>query len=305
MGARSWSSSRGCPPGCPIAVEQVQSELARRRLGLRAGAAHAVRAGRGHDRRRGAARAHARARRWPSRSGTPSGTATPTSGRRRCRCGPRTGPTQAPLTEVRPGHADLAGHAEVRLHRRPRRAGAGVGTRDRRPGRGRLGGQGAARRARRRHREPRHPDGRGPLEGRRPGPGPADLPQVDESRGALLRRRRRGGDGRRDQGGGQGRRQPRRHRRGARLRRAGRAGQPRALGPQARRAAGPSAHVDPGREGRGDRRRLRGGRAAGERRPRPDHLGRRRRAPTGASRRWPAASRAASPPARCSWPAPR
>ena len=61
----------------------------------------------------------------------------------------------------------------------------------------------------------------------------------------------------------------------------------------------------PGREGRGDRRRLRGGRPAGERRPRPDHLGRRRRAPTAASPRWPAASRAACRPARSSSPGPR
>ena len=37
--------------------------------------------------------------------------------------------------------------------------------------------------------------------------------------------------------------------------------------------ARPRPHVDPGREGRGDRRRLRGGGSAGERRPRPDLLG--------------------------------
>ena len=62
-------------------------------------------------------------------------------------------------------------HAEVRLHRRPRRAGAGVGPRDRGPRRRRLRGQGAARRARRRHREPRR--SRWAPRARRRPPGPA------------------------------------------------------------------------------------------------------------------------------------
>ena len=57
------------------------------------------------------------------------------------------------------------------------------------------------------------------------------------------------------------------------LRRAGRARQPRALGPQARRAAGPGGDEHPGREGRRDRRRVRGRRPAGERGPRPDRAG--------------------------------
>ena len=95
------------------------------------------------------------------------------------------------------------------------------------------------------------------------GPRPADLDRGRRVAGALLRRRRRGGDDRRDRGGGQGRRLARRRRRGARLRRAGRPRQPRALGPQARRPAGPGADEHPGGEGRRDRRRLRGGRPAG------------------------------------------
>ena len=214
------------------------------------------------------------------------------------------GPTKAPLTQARPGHADLAGMQKYgftdardvleRASARETAARVAAGTRR----------QGAAGRARRRHREPRDPDGRGPLEGGHP-PRPGRPRRGRRVAGALLRRRGRGRDGRRDQGGGQGRRHPRRHRRGARLRRARRPRQPRALGPQARRAARPRPHDDPGREGRRDRRRLRGRRPAGERGPRPDHLGRGDAAPTGASPRWPAASRAACPPARCSSPGPR
>ena len=45
----------------------------------------------------------------------------------------------APLTRPRPGHADLVGHAEVRLRRRPAGAGARLRPRDRRPGRPRAG----------------------------------------------------------------------------------------------------------------------------------------------------------------------
>ena len=59
------------------------------------------------------------------------------------------------------------------------------------------------------------------------------------------------------------------------LRRAGRARQPRALGPQARRPAGPGADEHPGRQGRRDRRRLRRGRPAGLGGPRRHLLGRR------------------------------
>ena len=82
------------------------------------------------------------------------------------------GPTQAPLTQVRPGHADLAGMQKYgltdardvleRASARETAARVAAGTRR----------QGAAGRARRRHREPRHPDGRRPLEGGRSAPAP-------------------------------------------------------------------------------------------------------------------------------------
>ena len=73
---------------------------------LRPRAAHALRAGRRHAARPASATAARWARPWPSRSATPSGCAA-TSGTRRCR--PRPGATAAPLTQPRPGHADLAG----------------------------------------------------------------------------------------------------------------------------------------------------------------------------------------------------
>ena len=68
------------------------------------------------------------------------------------------------------------------------------------------------------------------------------------------------------------------------LRRARRARQPRALGPQARRAAGPGAHEHPGRQGRRDRRRLRGRRAPGLARPTTRSSGTPTPAATAASR---------------------
>ena len=68
------------------------------------------------------------------------------------------------------------------------------------------------------------------------------------------------------------------------LRRAGRARQPRALGPQARRAARAGAHEHPGGEGRRDRRRVRGRRPARERRPTIRSAGTPRPAPTAARR---------------------
>ena len=204
-----------------------------------------------------------------------------------------------PLTQVRPGHADLAGMQKYgftdardvleRASARETAARVAAGA----------AGQAAARRARRRGAVPRRPDGRGrgPTGAR---PTLADLGRGRRVAGALLRPGGRRGDDRRDQGGGQGRRLARRRRRGARLRRAGRARQPRALGPQARRPARPGGDEHPGREGRRDRRRLRGRRAAGERGPRPDPLGRRRRQLPPRHRRWPAASRAACRPASCS-----
>ncbi len=73
---------------------------------------------------------------------------------------------------------------------------------------------------------------------------------------ALPRPRGVGADGRGGRRRQAGRRHARRHRRGARVRRAAGAGQPRAVGPQARRPPRRRALLDPGHQGRGDRRRL-------------------------------------------------
>ena len=270
---------------------------------LRAWAPHALRAGRGHDHRRRPPRPHPRIagrhRGRQQRVGSRPGQVAEgdvRAGRGRPHAGAaHPGPSRA----RRPGR-----HAEVRARRRTRHPRAGLGTRDGSPRRRRHGGQGAAGRARGRRRSATSSRWARPAPRRPTRPAPGDLAAGRRVGRALLRPRGRGGHGRGDQGGRQGRRQPRRHRRGARLRRACGLGQPRALGPQARRPARPGAHVDPGREGRGDRRRVRRRRAAGERRPRSRSRGTRRPGPTGASPRSPVASRAASPPASCSWPAP-
>ena len=70
-------------------------------------------------------------------------------------------PVEADVPEVhlpRPGHADLAGRAEVRLHRRAQRARARQRPRDRGARGRRRAGQGVPARARRRGRLARHPD---------------------------------------------------------------------------------------------------------------------------------------------------
>ena len=281
----------GLPAGLPVTHADISDELARRRLGYER-PPHALRAGRRHDRGRCPPRAH------PGIAGGDRGgqhrvvplrpLARGDGGRARRDQG---APHPTPARPRRPGR-----HA-VRLPRRPRRAGAGLGPRDGGPGGGRRPGQSllghlgvqivshvvqlgsvrskAAERPARR-----------PRAGRRLGP-------------ALLRPGGRGGHGRRGQGRVQGRRQPRRGGRGPRLRRARRPRQPRPLGPAARRPAGPGAHEHPGRQGRRGRRRLRRGRPAGSR-ARPHHLpGTPGPAPTGATPAGPAASRAASRPA--SW----
>ena len=114
--------------------------------------------------------------------------------------------------------------AEVRVHRRPRRAGTGQRPGDRGPRRRRrawpsccsatLGVDDPL---------PRHPDGR--RRGRPASAAPDDraTSPASTSRRCAASTRRRRGDDRRDQGGRQGRRLARRRRRGARLRRAGRA----------------------------------------------------------------------------------
>ena len=190
---------------------------------------------------------------------------------RRCRPAPRTA-RRAPLTQPRPGHADLAGMQKYGFDRRARRPGAGLGPRDRGAGRRRAPWPSAAGPARRRrscshvvqHRVGRRAEAAA-------GPARPTSTRVDELRGPLLRRRGRGGDDRRDQGRGQG----------GRLASAASS----RCSPTACRSGsgshvhwdrkldallGPGAHEHPGGEGRGDRRRVRGRRAAGERGPRPD-----------------------------------
>ena len=103
----------GLPAGLPITVDEIQAELARRRLGYGPRPADALRAGRADDPRRCPPRPHAGFARWRSRSATPSGR----SGPRRCRPAPGDAvedPHRAPAGPRRPGR-----HAEVRLRRCP------------------------------------------------------------------------------------------------------------------------------------------------------------------------------------------
>ena len=91
------------------------------------------------------------------------------------------GQTEQPLTQPRPGHADLAGMQKYgfddardvleRASARETAARVAAG----------LPGQDAAGRARRRGPEPRHPDGRRPGPRASVRPAPADLDAVDES----------------------------------------------------------------------------------------------------------------------------
>ena len=128
--------------------------------------------------------------------------------------------------------------------------------------------------ARRRGPLPRRPDGLGRAPGDRAGPDPADLDAVDALRGALLRpapRPRRWSP--------RSRPRPRRATRSGGVVEVVAYGVPVGLGSHVHwdrkldAPAGPGAHEHPGREGRGDRRRVRGGRPARERGPRPDHAG--------------------------------
>ena len=183
------------------------------------------------------------------------------------RCPPTPGCPSKVLTQPRPGHADLAGMLKYGLRRRPRRARAGLGPRDGGPGGGRDAGQAAA-----------GPDRVSTCSATscswgRPPRRPDALPRVRRtwagSTQSQVRCCRPGG---RD--GGWWRRSRRRPRRVTRSAGWPRSlaygvpvglGQPRALGPPARRAAGPGAHEHPGRQGGRDRRRRRGGRLLGRR----------------------------------------
>ncbi len=96
----------GLPAGLEITVEEIQAEMARRRLGYGRGPAAALRAGRADAASAVSATAARSVRRWRSRSRTASGSAA-TSGTRRCRPLPaprRTrSPRSAPVTPTSSG----------------------------------------------------------------------------------------------------------------------------------------------------------------------------------------------------------
>ena len=96
----------GLPAGLAVTVEDIQAELARRRLGYGTGAAAALRGRRADPDRRRPPRPHARVagrhRDQEHASGSAATSGTPRWSR-------RPGAPKAPLTQVRPGHADLAG----------------------------------------------------------------------------------------------------------------------------------------------------------------------------------------------------
>ena len=264
----------GLPAGLAVTVEDLQGELARRRLGygrgprMRFEADEAtLRGGVRHGRTLGSPVA-IEVEVTPSGSAPTSGTAEMSPLRRVA--------TAAPLTQPRPGHADLAGmqkygfgDARDVLERASARETAALfaaGTM----------GQAAPGRAGHPGRVARDPDGAGAHEvhGR---PGAGDLERVDASpvrcfdpaaEEAMVEQVEAAAKVGDSLGGivevlaygvpvG--------------------LGQPRALGPQARQPPGPGADEHPGGEGRRDRRRLRGGRSTGLGGPRPHQLGRRGR----------------------------
>ena len=94
----------GLPAGLPITVEEVQGELARRRLGY--GRGPRMRFEQDEVTLLGGVR-HGRTLGSPVAIEIGNTEWEPTSGTRRCR--PRRASTEKPLTQPRPGHADLAG----------------------------------------------------------------------------------------------------------------------------------------------------------------------------------------------------
>ena len=178
-------------------------------------------------------------------------------------------PVEADVAEVhlpRPGHADLAGRPEVRPHRRAQRARARERARDGRAGGLRRAGQGVPARARRDGLLARDADRRvRGARARRPGAG--RLRGRRRVAGALPRRRRERRRWSPRSTRAEGQRVARRGVRGARVRARARARLARVLGGAPRRAAGAGDHVDPGDEGRGDRRRLRRSPGTPARRP--------------------------------------
>ena len=154
----------GLPAGLPVAVEDLQSELARRRLGYGRGPRMRFEqdevtlvGGVRHGRTLGSPIAvEIKNTEWER---------DPGKWQKEMSARAEDGPTAAPLTQPRPGHADLAGmqkygftDARDVLERASARETAAHGrSRDPR--------QAAARRARHGGAEPRHPAGLCPLEG--------------------------------------------------------------------------------------------------------------------------------------------
>ena len=165
----------------------------------------------------------------------------------------------APLTRPRPGHADLVGHAEVRLRRGPAGPRAGLAPGRRRPGSRWAGWRptsceqavGARRGL------PRRRARRGRARPTGVVPEPDDLARLDDDPVRCLDPDASAAMVAADRPGAQGRRHPRRRRRGGRPRPAAGARLARALGPPARLPAGRRADGHPGDQGRRGRRRLR------------------------------------------------
>ena len=288
----------GLPAGLAVTVDDIQGELARRRLGYGRGPAPALRGRRADADRRGAPRPHAgvagRHRDRQQRVGAQRQVARGDVAGARERRRPRS-PRSAPVTPISPGCRSTGSTTPATCSSGPAPARPRPASPPARVAKLLLGELGVARALARR------------ADGRRsqrsgPGPTPADLDAGRRVAGALLRSGGRRGDDRRDQDRGQGRRLAGRRRRGAR-----RTGVPVGLGSHVHwdrkldaLLAQAVMSIQAVKGGR-DRRRLRGRRTARQRGPRRHPLGRRRRRRTAATPRSPAASRAACRPASCSW----
>ena len=155
----------GLPAGLSITVEEIQAEMARRRLGFGRGPRQkfeqdelTLLGGVRHGRTLGSPVAIEiknsewfRSDKWHEEMS------------------PAPGDHEGAADPGAPGSCRSRRHAEVRLHRCTRRARAGQRTRNGRTGRGRRGGQEAALRARRVDPVARHPDGQRPVQGRSSG----------------------------------------------------------------------------------------------------------------------------------------
>ena len=248
----------GVPAGVEVTSADVARDLARRRLGYGRGARmsfeqdeveilggvrHGVTLGSPVAIRVGNTRVAQVGDGDGGRSGRPRAAGRP---------GPQRAADPAPARPRRPGR-----HAEVRPHRRPADPGAGQRPRDRRPGarsawwpsnllRQALGVEIVS-----------HVVELGTV-AVKPGllPTPEDAERIDADPLRCLDPEASAPDGRGGRRGQAGRGHARRHRRGAGLRRTAGSGQPRPVGPQARRPHRRRALLHPGHQGRGDRRRV-------------------------------------------------